>query len=202
MEMKKSVALLIFSIPLATAISPADEKPTDSSIWVVIDDATFSIDEIGEMAKITIEANGRASPGVHHCGIVFLTVYKNGSTNYNGNFIIGPLNISGSEPLIFEPLGNSWEKWRFYHVAYVEKDKLGLNESQMGNISSFEIWVRCYGNEEGTKWNQSHITVTEEVKKEVEEFYSEKGGSNPYLYFLAAIAIIFIASVAIYIKRR
>ena len=197
---------LILLFPYVLAHSPADETPTDTSIWVRVENANFSIEKSGEMAKIVIEAEGRASPNVDHCGIVFLTVYKNGSTNYNGNFIIGPLNISGKEPLVFMPINGSWEKWRFYNVVYVEKDKLGINESDLGNISSFEIWVRGYGDEDGTKWNQSHAVLTQVVKGEIEDFYA--GDENDEINVSVYLVVLTVAMAAVivliiwYIKRK
>jgi len=156
------------------------------------------------MARITIGAEGRASPNVHHCGIVFLTVYKNGSTNYNGNFIMGPLNITGKEPLVFMPINGTWQKWKFYHVAYVEKEKIGINESDLGNISSFEIWVRAYGDEENTKWNQSYIEITETVKEKMEDFYTheEKEGFKINMPLILFVVSLIIVIALLYVKWR
>jgi len=206
MQPMKYLFLFLVSLsllfPYVSAYSPADEKPTDLSIWVTIDNATFSINKSNGVARIMIQANGRASPNVHHCGIAFVTVYKNGSTNYNGNFIPGPLNITGKEPLIFMPVNGTWQKWKFYNVVYVEKEKMGINESTLANVSSFEIWVRGYGDEEGTRWNQSYMILTEKVKEEMEKFYSEKGEDNTILYLGIAGIISAMVIVAIYIKRK
>jgi len=62
--------------------------------------------------------------------------------------------------------------------------------------------VRGYGDEEGTRWNQSYMILTEKVKEEMEKFYSEKGEDNTILYLGIAGIISAIVIVAIYIKRK
>lgn len=205
MKVFKSLLLLPILIvcQFTIAYSPADEIPTDESIWIAIDDATFIIEEKGNLAKLTVEAHGRASPGVHHCGIAFIVVYKNGSTNYDGIFIEGPLNIPGEEPLILMPEGNNWSKWRYYSIAYIEKEKLGITKSELSNVSSFEIWARAYNDAEGKLWNQTFYVFTENVSKEIEKFYEEeKDSHSTFIYIGIIFSIILILSLIIFLRGR
>ncbi|HEC76596.1 MAG TPA: hypothetical protein ENI33_04995 [Thermoplasmatales archaeon] len=196
--------LLFISISYLTlGYSPADENPTDKSIWVAIDNATFNIEEKGNLAKLTVEAHGRASSGVHHCGIAFIVVYKNGSTNYDGIFIEGPLNIPGEEPLILMPEGNNWSKWKYYNIAYTEKEKLGITKSELSNISSFEIWARAYSDEEGNLWNQTYYIFTENVSEEIEKFYEEeKKDYSIFIYIAIIFSIILVIAVLIFSREK
>ena len=190
--------LILFSF--VAYAHPSEEKPTDKSIWIIIDYANFNLKEEDGLAKIEIEVEGRASSNVHHCGIAFVVVYKNGSTNYNGVFIEGPINISGKEKLIFMPEGNNWTKWRFYNLAYAPKEKLGINESKLENITSFEIWVRGYADEEGKLWNQTYVNLTYTVAEEIEEFYSPKENKNELLVIAILITIIAIPVIYKFLK--
>ena len=190
------VSILFLSI--SSAYSPADEIPTDKSVWVKIDKVNFSMNEADGRVKITIMAEGRASNNTDHCGIAFVTVYKNGTTDYNGDFIRGPINITGEETLLFIPINGSWQKWKFYNVAYVEKEKLGLKENELGNISSFQIWVRGYKDKDEKLWNQTNAVLTQVVKEEIEKVYgnkSEKRGNGYYIYIAALFAIVAIAFI-------
>lgn len=193
---------LILILHFAGAYSPADETPTDNSIWIAIDNATFTIEEKGEIAKLTVEAHGRASPGVHHCGIAFIVVYKNGSTNYDGIFIEGPLNILGEEPLILMPEGNNWSKWRYYNIAYTEKEKLGITESELSNVSSFEIWARAYGDAEGKLWNQTFYVFTENVSKEIKKLYEEEKNDHSIFIYIGIISAILIVGLIIFSRGK
>lgn len=198
--------LLLLSLILAIAIPaaasyPGDEEPTDKSVWAKIDYASFDMESInGDVVKITIEAEGEASPNTHHWGIAFIVVYKDGSTDYNGVFIEGPLNITTEEILLFEPANdNNWSKWKFYNVAYVDREKIGLTKEDLENVSSFEVWVRAYRDAEGKLWNQSFLTVTQNVSSEIEEFY-EENNDNHDVWFLAgfALAVVVIGGYAAY----
>ena len=189
---------LFFSISNAYSL---DEIPTDKSVWVKIDKANFSINETDGMIKITIMAEGRASNNTNHCGIAFVTVYENGTTDYHGAFIRGPINITGEEKLVFIPVNGSWQKWKFYHVAYIEKEKLGLKENELKNISSFEIWVRAYKDKEEKLWNQTNAILTQVVKEELGKIYgNEEKGGIIYYYFL--IPVILVAVALIYKKFK
>ena len=206
MYMNKSLIIfLLFSLSIsAMAYYPGEEHPTDENIWIKIDYANFEIESMDNIAKISIEAEGEASPYVHHCGIAFIVVYKNGSTNYNGVFLEGPINITGDETLVFIPTGNNWSHWKFYNVVYLERSKFGINETDLGNISSFEIWVRGYRDDEGTLWNQTHAILTQNVTKELEEFYEGEGDNKGILttiIIIVAIALIILVSIYIY-KRK
>jgi len=185
----------------AAAYYPGDEEPTEKSVWAKITYANFEMESIDDTVKILIEARGEASPNTHHCGIVFIVVYKDGSSNYDGVFIEGPINITGEETLVFMPIGNNWSKWKFYNVAYVKKEKIGLTEEDLKNVSSFEVWVRAYKDAEGKLWNQTYITVTQNVSKEIEEFYEEKE-NNTYIWVLIAIVVIAGGYIAYKWKKR
>jgi len=184
--------LLLFSS--AAAYYPGDEQPTDKSVWAKITYANFEMESIDDTVKIVVEAKGEASPNTHHCGIVFIVLYKDGSSNYEGIFIEGPINITGEETLVFIPLGNNWSKWKFYNVAYVKKEKIGLTEEDLKNVSSFEVWVRAYKDAEGKLWNQTHIKVTQNVSKEIEELYEERG-NNTSVWILTGIIIAIVIAV-------
>ncbi|HDN51228.1 MAG: hypothetical protein DRN21_01875 [Thermoplasmata archaeon] len=201
MSVRRYLSLLFIFIivsSLACAYSPADEEPTDTGIWAHISEAHFDIEEEGDMAKITIDANGTASPDVHHCGLAFVVVYADNSTNYDGVFIEGPLNIPGTEPLIFMPVNGTWEHWYFHNVAYTEKDKIGINQSDLGNISSFELWVRAYRDESGMYWNQTYITLTQNVTKELQEFYEEETDNSSLLFYAGIIGIIAAGGIVVF----
>lgn len=205
MRLAISIGLsLLFIFSLAHASSPADETPTDRSIWIKIDEANFSMSPSDDMVKITIMVKGRASPDIDHCGIAFITIYKNGTTDYNGAFLKGPIEINDGEKLVFVPINGTWQNWKFYHVAYVDKNKLGLKEGELKNISSFEIWVRGYKDKNETLWNQTHATLTEVVKKEIESIYKEPDDEKQshIIFGIMAVAIAAIIIAIAYKKFK
>ena len=205
MSMKSKT--LFFSIFLllsfsAAAYYPGDEQPTSYDVWAKITYANFEMDSIDDIVKIVVEARGEASPNTHHCGIIFIVVYKNGSSSYDGTFIEGPINVTGEESLIFMPLGENWTNWRFYNVVYVNKEELGFSIEDLENVSSFEVWVRAYKDAESKLWNQSFLTVTQNVSSEIEEFY-EEGDNNQNIWLLIIlISTPIAAGYAIYRWRK
>lgn len=182
-------------------LDPKDEIPTDTSISIKINEVSFKIKEKGNgLAEITLEVRGETSGKVHHCGIAFITYFKNGTTNYNGLFMQGPIKIPSKDaPIEFIGTGvnGSWVTWKFYNRQIIEKDKIGINESQLPYVNSFTIWARAYSDENNLLWNQSSKNVTEIVKNEVEALYkeeNEKSSSFPifYLGILLFLAVIFV----------
>ena len=202
-----ALILFLFLNNLAFALHPRDETPTDKSVWAKIDKANFKLEE-DEVVKIFIEAEGRASPNTNHCGVAFVVVYKNGSTNYDGVFLRGPINIENTDTLIFEPLEKNWTKWILYILIHAEKEKIGLSKEELKNISSFELWIRAYADEMEEFWNQSYVDLTKVVVEEMEEFYGKGGNQNikeekqgNKWLFLAIIAIVAIVIIGIGIYK-
>ena len=185
---------------------PLKEIPTDNSISVTIENVIFKMRDIGNgFAEIILEVNGTSSGNVTHCGIAFITYYKNGTNTYNA-FIEGPIYLPNLRyPIVFIGTGEneSWEKWKFYNKQEVEKQKLGLNESQLPSIESFEILVRAY--KDPNLWNQTCMNVTEIVKKELKGFYEEKNSNSYMPYYVLIISLLATMSVIvsiILIKRK
>jgi len=81
----------------------------------------------------------------------------------------------------------------------VDREKIGLTKEDLENVSSFEVWVRAYRDAEGKLWNQSFLTVTQNVSSEIEEFY-EENNDNHDVWFLAgfALAVVVIGGYAAY----
>lgn len=189
------LSLLIFFTFISTAYSPADEIPTTTDTWVAIDEAHFSIEREEDIAIIVIQITGRASPLTHHCGIAFVKTYKNGTTDYNGIFSEGPIVIDQPDnTLYFRPENGSWEHWTFVSIARKNSNDIGIKKSELSIIASFNVWVRAYRDEAGTYWNQTYITLTQNVTKELEEFYGEETDNPALLY--AGIVIIVVSIIA------
>ena len=205
----KIIALLCPFILFSTVNAigdPSKEVPTDNSISVEIENIIFKMKDIGNgFAEIILEVNGTTHGNVNHCGIAFVTYYKNGTNTYNG-FIEGPIYLPKLRyPIIFIGTGEngSWEEWKFYNKQEVEKQKLGLNKSQLPSIDSFKILVRAY--KDSSLWNQTCVNVTEIVKKELKGFYEEKNSNSYRLYYVVAISLLAVALVIvsiILVKRK
>ncbi|RLF46612.1 MAG: hypothetical protein DRN29_04920 [Thermoplasmata archaeon] len=196
----KILLCLLILLPLASAINdPAEEKPTDTSISIEIENAVFEIKDLGEgMAEITIEVEGKTSGNVHHCGIAFVAYFQDGTNTFDG-FIEGPIYSPSAEvPIEFIGTGanNSWETWKFYNKLKIEKEKIGINESQLPYVTSFKIWARAYSDEDGMFWNQTYFDLTATIKGKLEKLYEEKNTSSPSLP-LPIIFILFIAVILI-----
>jgi len=204
-------ALLLLTASIANGISdPRDEVPTDTSVSIKIKDFSFKIEEKGGgLAEVTLEVKGETTGKVNHCGIAFITYFKNGTTNYNGIFMQGPIKIpSRDAPIEFVGTGKngSWSSWRFYNRQIIEKDKIGINESQLPYVNSFIIWARAYVDENNLLWNQSSKNVTEIIKNEVENLYREeeeaKKSSSPLFLYIGISSFIAVIAIALFISQR
>lgn len=206
-KIKAFLILSLFLMPFSFATDPAKESPTDESLIGSIDTFSFKMKNMGnKYAEIEINITGTASRNADHCGIAFVAYYKNGSSTYRG-FMKGPVNLPHTDnPVVFIGTGEngSWETWKFYNKEIVEKEKLGLNSSQLSNISSFLIWLRVYGDKEEREWNQVSKNVTDEIKGELTEFYGNENNSHEekfsYIYIIAILIAILIV-IAIVIKK-
>ena len=193
-------AVILSGFPVANGVivDPKNENPTDDSISITINNVSFEIKDKGNgFAEITLEVSGKTYGEVNHCGIAFITYFKNGTTNYGGVFVNGPINVPSEDaPVKFIGTGvnGSWSTWRFYNHQTIEKDKVGINESQLPYVDSFMIWTRAYTDENGLLWNQSSKNVTEIVKAQIEKFYTadkEDGKTTfPLIYYFIIIFLV------------
>ena len=207
---------ILFMLPGVVGVDdPSDENPTDTSITIKINDASFNVKDKDGSVEITLEITGETTGSVHHCGIAFVTYYKNGTTS-GAYFIPGPFSTSDIPPeyrpenITFEFKGTgadgSWSTWRFYEKVISEKGEDEFEEFNVTKeeIKSIKIWARAYSDKAGTLWNQGSKDVTKDWEDKIEKYLGKEdkngGGGTPGFEF--AFLIIAIIASMILLKRR
>jgi len=194
---------------------PKTEAATDTAISVEINDVSFDYDVTGGHMTIEVKITGTTSGSVQHCSSVLVTYDENGTMEEteDNDWEAGPGGFERTTMFgytmeqHFWGTGDGgetdWSNWEFYFYldGPFDENMSMVDEDELEQGYSALFFVRAFGDEVETTWNQGSKDVTGEItgEKTVDD---EDGDDSPIGTVLIIAGFIAAAGVITIISGR